>query len=746
MQDSIIADAQETAPNRPERLAIPGPGRTLSAVAEERGQHLRAAAQLIEGALAKTDSGSLLRAFLPLQDNLIQVASTESPAIRCAWALVNVWLLARKSGELEPHESLADAERWFFGKLQSKLPSIAAHIPEPDRRKAEECLAKVSFDGNFRDLLPYLLEPHGPGSRLSVMRDASTLSARRAKKERGVFYTPIDVAEYMIRQTLDTCSSSPATQSCIDPACGTGVFLATLLHEITLREECSPLDYATQNLFGFDISALAVESCVFVLLSSCIYEVRERRIIPWKAWQRLRLNFAVLDSLVVSVGNTPNSTRNKEREGLQSALLAAGSRALPAPVPISSVKNADERIALYTLFAEVGAGFDLLIGNPPYAALGDSPHQSFIRENFASLAGAKITGAENIYTIFVELMWRLTKAGQNASALVVPLSIAYSQKNQFRQCRQAMSYFGGRWSFAFFDREPHALFGEDVKTRNAIVFRRECPSDPARGRAAEIHTGPMRKWTSRSRERLFRTIDFTPLGNASIGGGLPKVGNPAQARAYLSLTSRLALGGPLWTAITTSRTEEALNPAELNRLFVGGTAYNFLNVFRSLSASSRPDSLLSESGLHCIECPSGQIAEVAFSVLSSRLAFWLWHVEGDGFHVSRNFIERFPFGSGCFSDAQIDELRQLGADLWRDLQAHQIVSVNKGKTSFAFRPLACEGLRDRIARILIQAAGLPKSFEDDLRSFVRQVVVVDETDGRRERAMEFFIREDTNDY
>jgi len=100
-----------------------------------------------------------------------------------------------------------------------------------------------------------------------------------------------------------------------------------------------------------------------------------------------------------------------------------------------------------------------------------------------------------------------------------------------------------------------------------------------------------------------------------------------------------------------------------------------------------------------------------------------------------------PFGSGSFSDSQLDGLRQLGADLWRDLQAHQVVSVNKGKTSFAFRPLACEALRDRIDTILIQAAGLPKSFEEHLRSFVRRVVVVDETDGRRERAMEYFVRE-----
>jgi len=741
MPDSMIAEANEVVPTRLERLAVPGPGRTLSAVAEERGQHIRAAVQLIKNSLAKNDSASLLHAFLPLQDNLIQAESVEASEVRCAWALVNIWLLARNSEELAPRETLVDAERWFFGELQSKLPSIATHVPERIRMKAEECLAGISFDEDFRDLIPYLLEPHGPGSRLSVMRDASTLVARRAKKKNGIFYTPIDVAEYMVRQTLDMHSASPTEPSCIDPACGTGVFLAALLREVTLRNECCPLDYATRNLFGFDISALAVESCVFALLSGCIHEARKRRVTPWKAWQRLRLNFAVLDSLVVVVSGTNNPAHSKDRQRLQSALLTSHASVLPTPISVRTSKDARQPRALHDLFPEAGTGFDLMIGNPPYAALGNSPRQEFFRENFASLAGATVTGSENIYTLFIELMWRLTKAGQNAAALVVPLSIAYSQKNQFKQCRQAMSYFGGRWCFAFFDREPHALFGEDVKTRNAIVFRRESASDPARGQAADIHTGPLRKWTSRSRERLFRNIVFTSLGNASIGNGLPKVGGSEQARAYLSLTSQLALGNPLWTAITTSTTEDALNPVKQNCFFVGGTAYNFLNVFRSLSTSGGPNALLSESGLHRIECSSRFLADAAFSVLSSRLAFWLWHVEGDGFHVSKNFIQHMPFGSGSFSDSQLDGLRQLGADLWRDLQAHQVVSVNKGKTSFAFRPLACEALRDRIDTILIQAAGLPKSFEEHLRSFVRRVVVVDETDGRRERAMEYFVRE-----
>ena len=69
------------------------------------------------------------------------------------------------------------------------------------------------------------------------------------------------------------------------------------------------------------------------------------------------------------------------------------------------------------------------------------------------------------------MMWELTRPSRNSSGMVVPLSLAYSSREQMVAIRRAIMGSGGRWRFAFFDREPHALFGEEVKVRNAIVFR-----------------------------------------------------------------------------------------------------------------------------------------------------------------------------------------------------------------------------------------------------------------------------------
>jgi hypothetical protein len=133
-----------------------------------------------------------------------------------------------------------------------------------------------------------------------------------------------------------------------------------------------------------------------------------------------------------------------------------------------------------------------------------------------------------------------------------------------------------------------------------------------------------------------------------------------------------------------------------------------------------------------------ETAEVAFAILSSRLTFWLWHVQGDGFHVGASFIQSLPFGRSSFTPEQFCSLAQAGRMLWCELQNHRIVSLNRGKQTIAYRPLACEKERDAIDDILLDVARLPKRFKSTLREFVKNIVVVDENDVRRSHLKSFF--------
>jgi hypothetical protein len=147
---------------------------------------------------------------------------------------------------------------------------------------------------------------------------------------------------------------------------------------------------------------------------------------------------------------------------------------------------------------------------------------------------------------------------------------------------------------------------------------------------------------------------------------------------------------------------------------------------------------LSESSVHCLEFKTEQEADVAFAILSSRLSFWLWHVLGDGFHVAGWLFNEIPFARNSFSRRDFESLSMLGHKLWQKLQGHRFTSLNAGRLTIGFRPLACYEERDDIDAILARSAGLADSFVTELRAFVQRNAVVDSADERRSHVSKHF--------
>jgi len=322
---------------------------------------------------------------------------------------------------------------------------------------------------------------------------------------------------------------------------------------------------------------------------------------------------------------------------------------------------------------------------------------------------------------------------------VTPLSIAFHTGAQYEACRQAMSFNGGLWQFAFFDREPHALFGEEVKTRNAILFRAETAGTPQRGQSARIETGALRKWTSRTRANLFASIHFTPLDSIGITSGIPKLHGTLQANAFMAMRRQVDSFSSLALRVGKCAPAKALCGEVAPKVFVGGTAYNFINVYRSTSLLPNEYNVpLTDSPVHCFEFRNEADASAAFAVLSSRLVFWLWHVLGDGFHVGRWFFDAVPFGRKSFSVGENKSLSCIGTALWRKLQHHRFVSLNGGKQTIGFRPLACHEERDVIDAILLKTMGIDGRFASELRRFVQENAVVDSADQRRNHVTKHF--------
>jgi len=663
--------------NRP---SAPTNGVSLAAATERRAKSIREVVNYLSYKLSTENVKTSYEVEFKPRRNKINYLNNVDYAARAAWAIVNMWLLAHAD---DCRYGIIEAERQFLDPVTLPVKHLTALLSKNDIDYTNQLLQKINIDFEFWDLYPYILDEHGPGSRDSVLRDPSTQGARTKKRENGVFYTPSDVADYMVSQVFSNYSGSIYNSKYIDPACGTGVFLLSIINYIKKLKHKNIFDFVTNCLFGCDLNGLALDSCAFVLLKSCLHHINKKEISLWKAWHLIRSNLVEIDTVIL---------------------------------------QRDATTHLQTLFPSIEGGFNILVGNPPYTKLGDRDDLNILSNTYECFSRKEPTSNDNLYILFIEFMWKLVSPRESASSLVTPLSISYHSGSQYVACREAIIKSGGKWHFAFFDREPHALFGEEVKTRNAILFRYN--NDSFIERQTELYTTPLLKWTSRSRERLFDRIKYTRLQHPCISERIPKLGSKRQVKAYEQITS-LKEDNMYYWSISKCKQAFALNP-RVGLVFIGGTAYNFLNIYRFIpNHDGLTLDTLSNSPVHVLKCSSEEDAYMTLSLFSSRLTYWLWRISGDGFHVSQNFIKGMPFKKSRFTNGEYKDLVKLGVDLWEELQKHMFVSLNRGSKTVGFKILASKKERDAIDSVLIKHFGLGSDFLTELKHYEHTTSVVD---------------------
>lgn len=203
---------------------------------------------------------------------------------------------------------------------------------------------------------------HIPG-RLHEYR----LSASASRKKQGAYYTPPYIIRYMIEVSLkcyiengrDFSFSQPKI---IDPACGGGSFLIetfNILVDKGLSEE-----KAIQCVFGTDIDKEAVRTAVFVLTLAVTARNRSLELLYVKhLWEKQ-----------VRVGNALNPVQ--------------------ITIPFATNQNSPENFINWLgcfspVFTAEPAGFDIVIGNPPYVSnkLISPDQKRLYKSNFTTALG-----------------------------------------------------------------------------------------------------------------------------------------------------------------------------------------------------------------------------------------------------------------------------------------------------------------------------------------------------------------------
>lgn len=614
------------------RSASPRAGRSLEGLVAPLREHVLAAV----GVARKLKLGGGWIEDASLRDVM------RMPVIeRAAWAAVAITLVDMIRTGLP-----ADGVRacgWFGLNNSAEWSALSAP------------LKPLSGEASLSELLPYLLDTYGRTTRLDVIRDMSLSVSRAERKKVGSFYTPADVADFMVSAISDSARAE-SDEWWLDPAVGSGVFLAAALRRYRAGDR---VKFAESKLTGCDISPQACDFAAFTLLAEVAAEAQN----PLATWAAIRSNLLAVDTLTAA------------RAGDLRAQLAPGSGPLR------------------------------LICNPPYAT-GEA----------VQMADGRPTAS--LYLPFIEMSWTVASDLDDAAALVVPLALGANRSSDHRRCRSAMTAHGGEWTLLFFDRQPHALFGEEAKTRATIAIRRP-GSTPA-----TIRTSRLLKWTSRQRSTIFSETRSVKIGQASIARLVPKLGSSAEFALYRALEPyRLRSGArPEPTKAVAS---EIVGKALSADVFVASTAYNFLNVFRNYPDQLTWRGALSASGINRLRCATVEEADIVTAILSSRMAYWLWHVECDGFHVPAWFLAELPLLNIQIPKEPAEELARLGRSAWAGLQRDVICSANRDRLTFAFRPTEIGDVRSEIDMLLAGLLDVGAHASAMLRDFERQVVSID---------------------
>ncbi|TRA94411.1 MULTISPECIES: Eco57I restriction-modification methylase domain-containing protein [Rhizobium/Agrobacterium group] len=327
-------------------------------------------------------------------------------------------------------------------------------------------------------------------------------------------------------------------------------------------------------------------------------------------------------------------------------------------------------------------GFDVIIGNPPYAEIPRDLDRPLLRRTF-STALERWSRDEDLYTLVVERSLKLLKASSGQFGMILPLSVAFSTKRPFLELRRILSVEGTFAAWSHFDRIPSALFGNEVRTRCSItLFSRAKSSSPRRNA-----TTALKRWNAESRDQLFSTLGYSEFDSEMLTR-VPKLGSEAQAKTLEHLNSRkLPLGMELRDSISFSTLAAAAPKFPQPAVYIGGTAYNWFPVWRDIPQTTdmngKPSLPARTAGYRF---RTHDEANIVFALLGSSLGYWWWSVASDGFNLKKWLLDSFPISPAVFSAKTRSELAILGAELRDELKKHYVYKDNRGRIGNYFLP------------------------------------------------------------
>jgi hypothetical protein len=369
-------------------------------------------------------------------------------------------------------------------------------------------------------------------------------------------------------------------------------------------------------------------------------------------------------------------------------------------------------VEFYGIMSE--GGFDVIIGNPPYAEIPTDLNRIILRNSF-STALEKWSRDEDLYTLVVERSLDLLKSNIGRFGLILPLSIAFSTKRSFQILRQKISDIEGKWWWSHFDRIPSALFGSEVRTRCTISLYANKKID---SKSHKYATTSIMRWSADYRDYLFNNISYATF-SMNILDGIPKVSSQIQADALTKLLEqKKTLVADLQNSIAFNVLLAVAPNFPSPCVFIGGTAYNWFPAWRDIppttNLAGKPSLPARTTGF---KFKDKETANIVFALLCSSLGYWWWATASDGFNLKKWLLERFPVSLSLIPEDKRSKLAELGESLRVELKHHYVYKDNKGRIGNYFLPECSAEIEKIDDALALSIDGLNSNFFDDIREF-----------------------------
>lgn len=266
---------------------------------------------------------------------------------------------------------------------------------------------------------------------------------------------------------------------------------------------------------------------------------------------------------------------------------------------------------------------------------------------------------KNIYADFLEKS--INFSGTNGGIhFIVPLSITFSR--DYTSLRKSIMGAGGAVLLSNFDNIPDTLFksGKPSHTNTNKSNSQRCtilsilPEKPN-----IILSTPLLRWSKKERSTLLgQSPKYYDVSRYRFDGQFPR----PQSTLVLDY---------LESATESPRLESLLVKKGSHNLFIGGVARNYISLREN-----------TENGVHTLSFNSERDFLLGIGLLGSDLFFSYWLTLGDGFHVTKGNISKFPLYAPTIERC-IKNVSKIRA-IWNQRQRFQKGKLNSGKMTTSY--------------------------------------------------------------